>query len=83
MKLVFDEKQCSEGINVIEITDDNVKLYGEYIEGEGKNYVVTGKADIDGEIYHDFKIEFELLKEPEGDNIEDILSVEWDWYDYI
>ncbi|MDD3570048.1 MAG: hypothetical protein PHY44_02980 [Lachnospiraceae bacterium] len=83
MKEYFTQEQKEREINKVMIEDDNVLLMGEYIEGEGKSYVLTGSAVIDGETYHDFQVEFELLNEPEEKTAESVMSQEWDWYDYL
>ncbi|MEA5084027.1 MAG: hypothetical protein VB018_07695 [Lachnospiraceae bacterium] len=83
MKEYFTQDQKEREINKVMIEDDNVLIMGEYIEGEGKSYVITGSAVIDGETYHDFQVEFELLNEPEEKTAEAVMSQEWDWYDYL
>ncbi|MBO8434859.1 MAG: hypothetical protein IAC55_06025 [Tyzzerella sp.] len=83
MMIKFTEEQKAKGINVFEIEEDELLFEGEYIEGEGKSYVITGIATIEGERYHEFQIEFELLEEPKSESAEDIMGAEWDWYDYI
>ena len=83
MMIKFTEEQKAKGINVFEIGEDELLFEGEYIEGEGKSYVITGIATIEGERYHEFQIEFELLEEPKSESAEDIMGAEWDWYDYI
>lgn len=83
MKYVFTDEDIKNEINVIDIEDENVMVIGEYLEGEGKIYVLTGKAVIDGETYHEFQVEFELEEMPETDKIEDIMSGEWKFYDFL
>ena len=83
MKYVFTDDDIKNEKNVIEIEDENVKVEGEYIEGEGKIYVLTGTAEIDGERYRDFKVEFELSEEPLSENIDDIMSADWEFYDFL
>ena len=83
MMIKFTEEQKAKGINVFEIEEDELLFEGEYIEGEGKSYVITGIATIEGERYHEFQIEFELLEEPKSESAEDTMGAEWDWYDYI
>jgi hypothetical protein len=83
MKEYFTEDQKEREINKVIIEDDNVFIMGECIEGEGKNFVLTGSAVIDGETYQDFQVEFELVNEPEEETAEAVMSQEWDWYDYL
>ena len=54
-----------------------------YNTGEGKNNIISGVATIEGERYHEFEIEFELLQEPAEQTIEAIMAEEWDWYDFL
>ena len=65
------------------LEEDDLMMEGEYITGEGKNYIISGVATIEGERYHEFEIEFELLEEPAEETIEAIMAVEWDWYDFL
>lgn len=83
MKEYFTQEHIDKELDKVLIEEEDVLLTCEYIEGEGKNYVLTGKALIDGEVYHDFKVEFELVEEPEDETINSIMCVEWDWYDYL
>lgn len=83
MKECFTKEHEDKGLNMVFIEEDDVTLTCEYIEGEGKNYIITGTAIIDGEAYHDFKVEFELIEEPEEENIDCIMEIEWDWYDFL
>ena len=43
----------------------------------------SGVATIEGERYHEFEIEFELLEDPQEQTAVGILSVDWDWYDFL
>lgn len=83
MKEIFTDEQIEEGLNEVVIEEDDLVLYAETIEGEGKNYVLTGKAVIEGETYHEFQMEFQLLEEPESYTVEEIMNSDWDWYDYL
>lgn len=83
MKEYFSDEHRKNGLDIVVIEDDDVTLTCEYIEGSGKNYILTGKALIDGEIYHDFKVEFELLELPEEETISCIMDMDWDWYDFL
>lgn len=83
MRFEFTDEQKKNGINMIEIEEDELILEGEYVEGEGKNYVITGIATIEGERYHEFQVEFELVEEPSSESLGDIMETEWEWYDYL
>lgn len=83
MKLIFTEEQIKNELNKFYLEDDDLMMEGEYITGEGKNYIISGVATIEGERYHEFEIEFELLEEPAEETIEAIMAVEWDWYDFL
>ena len=50
MKEYFSDEHRKNGLDIVVIEDDDVTLTCEYIEGNGKNYILTGKALIDGEI---------------------------------
>ena len=79
MKLTFTEEHIKSELNKFYLEEDDLMMEGEYITGEGKNYVISGVATIEGERYHEFEIEFELLEEPAEETIEAIMAVEWDW----
>ena len=83
MKLTFTEEHIKNEINKFYLEEDDLMMEGEYITGEGKNYIISGIATIEGERYHEFEIEFELLEEPAEETIEAIMAVEWDWYDFL
>ena len=83
MKLTFTEDQIKNELNKFYLEEDDLMMEGEYITGEGKNYVISGVATIEGERYHEFEIEFELLEEPAEETIEAIMAAEWDWYDFL
>lgn len=83
MKYIFNETQKKAELNKFEITEDELSMEGETVEGEGKNYIITGIATIEGERYHDFAIEFELVQEPEQNTLEAIMDCDWAWYDYL
>lgn len=83
MKLTFTEEHIKNELNKFYLEEDDLMMEGEYITGEGKNYVISGVATIEGERYHEFEIEFELLEEPAEETIEAIMAVEWDWYDFL
>ncbi len=83
MKEYFSDEHRKNDLDIVVIEDDDVTLTCEYIEGSGKNYILTGNALIDGEIYHDFKVEFELLELPEEETISCIMDMDWDWYDFL
>ena len=83
MKLIFTDEQIKNELNKFYLEEDDLMMEGEYIKGEGKNYIISGVATIEGERYHEFEIEFELLEEPAEETIEAIMAVEWDWYDFL
>ena len=83
MKLTFTEEQIKNELNKFYLEEDDLMMEGEYITGEGKNYIISGVATIEGERYHDFEIEFELLEEPAEDTSEAIMAEEWDWFDFL
>lgn len=83
MKLTFTEEHIKSELNKFYLEEDDLMMEGEYITGEGKNYVISGVATIEGERYHEFEIEFELLEEPAEETIEAIMAAEWDWYDFL
>ena len=83
MKLTFTEEQIENELNKFYLEEDDLMMEGEYITGEGKNYIISGVATIEGERYHEFEIEFELLEEPAEETIEAIMAEEWDWYDFL
>lgn len=83
MKLIFSPEDKQKEINKIYIEQDDIELAGEYIEGEGKNYIICGVATIEGERYHEFEVEFELAEEPEEMTCEAIMEIEWEWYDFL
>ena len=83
MKLTFTEEHIKNERNKFYLEEDDLMMEGEYITGEGKNYVISGVATIEGERYHEFEIEFELLEEPAEETIEAIMAAEWDWYDFL
>ena len=83
MKLVFTEEQIAKELNKFYLEEDELLMEGEFITGEGKNYIISGVATIEGERYHEFEIEFALLNEPAEQSVDAIMSEEWDWYDFL
>ena len=83
MKLVFTEEQIAKELNKFYLEEDELLLEGEFITGEGKNYIISGVATIEGERYHEFEIAFALLNEPAEQTVEAIMAEEWDWYDFL
>ncbi len=83
MKEYFTQEQIQKEINKIYIEEDDFVLEGEFIEGEGTHYIITGIAVIENERYHDFKIEFNLIELPKEETIPFIMDIDWDWYDYL
>ena len=76
MKLTFTEEQIANELH-------KILMEGEFVTGEGKNYVITGVATIEGERYHEFEIEFELTEEPAEETLEAIMQTDWEWYDFL
>ncbi len=83
MKLVFTEEQIKDEVNKIYLEEDDLLMEGEYVEGEGRHYVISGVATIEGERYHAFEIEFELVEEPADGTLETIMETDWEWYDFL
>lgn len=83
MRFEFEENQKINGLHLVEIPEDELVLEGEYVEKADDVYVITGIATIEGERYHDFQIEFQLCEVPAEETLEAIMSVDWEWYDYI
>ncbi len=81
MRFDFTDEMKQEEKNMIYLEEDDLLMEGEFVEGEGKHFILTGIATIEGERYHDFMIEFEL--EQEADNLEEIMTAEWEWYDFL
>lgn len=84
MKLLFNEEEIAKGLNKIYLEDDDVDMICEYLEKEGDEYALFGSATIEGEVFHEFKVVFQLLEELscENETLENIMSSEWDWYDF-
>lgn len=83
MKLTFTEEQIKNGLNQFYLEEDELMMEGETVMGEGKHYIISGVATIEGERYHEFEIEFELLEAPAEETLEAIMAGEWDWYDFL
>lgn len=83
MKLVFTEEQIKDEVNKIYLEEDDLLMEGEYVEGEGRHYVISGVATIEGERYHAFEIEFELVEKPADGTLETIMETDWEWYDFL
>ncbi len=83
MHLTFTQEQIQQNYHKIELPDENIIMEGTSLEGEKGHYVITGIATIDGERYHDFQIEFQLITQPEPETIENIMDCDWDWYDFL
>ena len=83
MKYIFTEEDKKKGINAVEIEDERVTVFGEALEGDGKTFVLTGTAEIDGERYHDFKVQFITEADPASHSAEDIMAAPWQTYDFL
>lgn len=83
MNILFSDEDRQNGINIVEIPEDELTLEGERLSGEGKSYVIRGTAVIEGERYHDFEIAFELFEAPAEESAQAVMEADWDWYDYL
>ncbi|MEY8320078.1 hypothetical protein AAK894_03230 [Lachnospiraceae bacterium 46-61] len=83
MKEYFTQQQIEKEFNKIYIEEDDLLLEGEFVEGEGKHYIITGIATIESERYHDFEIEFNLVEFPKTETLDNIMDIDWEWYDYL
>ncbi len=81
MKLYFSEEDKKEQLNKVETED--IIMIGEYIEILEDKYILSGAAEVEGEKYNEFTIEFQTVDKPSENTIKEIMSMEWDWYDYI
>ncbi len=79
----FTEKEKEEKLNIVEFEDDEVLFKCQKIESKDENYILTGIAIIEGEVYNDFKIEVKTIEKLEKISAINILNSEWEWYDYI
>ncbi len=83
LKEYFTQQQIEKEFNKIYIEEDDLLLEGEFVEGEGKHYIITGIATIENERYHDFEIEFNLVDFPKEETLDNIMDIDWEWYDYL
>ena len=81
MKLYFTEEQKEQELNKIYLEEDDLLFEAEYVEGEGRNYLISGIATIEGERYHEFEIIFELTEDAPEDPTS-IINTEWAWYEF-
>lgn len=81
MKIYFTNEQKEQELNKIFLEEDDLLLEGEFVEGEGRKYIISGIATIEGERYHDFEVTFELSDDV-SDDLESIMNTEWEWYDF-
>ncbi len=81
MKINFTETEIENKINIVEIED--IIVYGEYIEILEGYYILFGKAQIEGEMFNGFQVEFTLTEEPKEQTCTSILDVDWNEYDFI
>ena len=80
MKEYFTEEQKEQNLHQIELED--LVLYADYIEGEGPVFTIIGRAEVDGENYPDFEVEFETEEMPEELSVSSIMDMDWKWYEY-
>ncbi len=83
MRWVLTSEEIEKEIHKIYLEEDDLLMEGEWIEGEGKEYILHGIATIEGERYHDFEIAFALEEEIAEPTAEEILLAPWDWYDFV
>lgn len=83
MRLTFTEQEIQQELNKIYLEEDDLLMEGEWLEGEGRHYIISGVATIEGERYHEFEIEFELTQLPKEETLSEIMNMDWDWYDYL
>lgn len=81
MRLYFTEEQKQQELHKIFLEEDDLLLEGVYVEGEGRKYLISGVATIEGERYHEFEVLFELVDEASQD-LASIMNTEWEWYDF-
>lgn len=81
MKLYFTEEQKAKELHKIFLEEDDLLLEGEFVEGTGKVYTITGVATIEGERYRDFEVVFELMEETDG-TLEAIMDTDWESYHF-
>ncbi len=81
MKINFTNEEIENKINIVEIED--IIVFGEYIEVFDEYYVLVGKAQIEGEIFNGFEVEFTLTEAPSEQNCTSILDADWNEYDFI
>ena len=83
MRLYFQEEDKAKRLHIVDIPEEDISLEGEFIEGSGKEFVITGIAVIEGERYHNFEIAFGLDEEPAQLTVEGIMALDWQWYDFV
>ncbi len=81
MKLSFSQEDIDNNKHILEIED--IKIFGQHIEVHEDYYTLLGKAEIDGEIYTDFIVEFSLTENPKENTIDAILAIDWNEYDFV
>lgn len=81
MKLYFTQEQKEQELNKIYLEEDDLLFEAEYVEGEGRNYLISGIATVEGERYHEFEIIFELADNAAEDPTS-IINTEWVWYEF-
>ncbi len=81
MKINFTQTEIENNINIVQIED--IKVIGDYIEQKDGYYELFGKAEIDGEIYTDFVVEFTLVSDESFSTCSEILNIDWNEYDFV
>ncbi len=83
MRIESTENEIKNEQNKIWLEEDEMELQVNFIEKRDDIYVLNNRAIIDGEAYNNFEVEVQLLDDIEIKSVSDILSAEWDWYDFL
>ena len=83
MKLYFTPQEQEQELHKVYLEEDEVTVYGQWIEGEGSHYVLTGTAEVDGEIYHDFQVEIALVSSLAEPTAPVLVQAPWKRHYYI
>jgi len=81
MKLHFTEEQKEQELNKLYLEEDDLLLEAEFVEGEGRKFLISGVATIEGERYHEFEIICELAEDASEDPVS-VINADWVWYDF-
>lgn len=47
MRLTFTEQEIQQELNKIYLEEDDLLMEGEWLEGEGRHYIISGVATIE------------------------------------